>query len=131
MNLNLWNKIVHFFQRYLFLRGLIDHERSQRSRHYLKSAAECTSRAIVSLELADNPITSVAEARKLEGVGKKKKLGSCFQVPWLPHAHYAIIWLNYAFSYYKKKPSWKKYIKIQTCSHNLTKSLWFVFFQIV
>lgn len=51
------------------MRGLIDHEGKQRSRHYLKSAAECTSRAIVSLELAEHEISSVQAARKLDGVG--------------------------------------------------------------
>ncbi|XP_045190631.2 uncharacterized protein LOC123547523 [Mercenaria mercenaria] len=55
--------------RYLFMRGLINHERDQRCHHYLKSAAECTSRAVVSLELADEPIRSVKQARRLEGIG--------------------------------------------------------------
>ncbi|XP_052773176.1 uncharacterized protein LOC128212005 [Mya arenaria] len=56
-------------KRYLFIRGLIDHERSQRCRTYLKSAAEWTSRAIVSLELAVEPVKSVQQARCLEGIG--------------------------------------------------------------
>ncbi|XP_046551414.1 LOW QUALITY PROTEIN: uncharacterized protein LOC124261131 [Haliotis rubra] len=55
--------------RYLFMRGLIQRERWQRTRQYLKSAAECTSRAIVSLELADSPIKSVSQAKTLEGIG--------------------------------------------------------------
>ena len=51
------------------MRGLIEHEGRQRARHYLTSAAEWTSRAIVSLELADTPVKSVKQAKKLEGVG--------------------------------------------------------------
>ena len=51
------------------MRGLIEHEKQQRTRHYLKTAAECTSRAIVSLELSDEPVKTVKQARQLEGVG--------------------------------------------------------------
>ncbi|KAK3095641.1 hypothetical protein FSP39_017049 [Pinctada imbricata] len=51
------------------MRGLISHERFQRSRHYLKSAAECTSRAIVSLELSESAVKSPRQAEKLEGIG--------------------------------------------------------------
>ena len=54
------------------MRGLIEHERQQRTRHYLKSAAECTSRAIVSLELSDESVRSVSQARQLEGVRLSK-----------------------------------------------------------
>ena len=50
------------------MRGLVKHEEDQRRHHYLKSAAECTSRAVVSLELADEPVKSVKQARRLEGV---------------------------------------------------------------
>ncbi|CAH1277003.1 Hypp9453 [Branchiostoma lanceolatum] len=52
-----------------FIRGLIHHERNQRRAHYLKSAAEWTSRAIVSLELEEKPVKSVKQATKLEGIG--------------------------------------------------------------
>ncbi|XP_019626309.1 PREDICTED: uncharacterized protein LOC109471439 [Branchiostoma belcheri] len=55
--------------RYKFIRGLIHHERNQRRAHYLKSAAEWTSRAIVSLELEEKPVKSVKQATKLEGIG--------------------------------------------------------------
>ena len=58
------------------MRGLIEHERQQRTRHYLKSAAECTSRAIVSLELSDEPVRSVSQARQLEGVRLNKTVYS-------------------------------------------------------
>ena len=51
------------------MRGLIEHEKQQRTRHYLKSAAECTSRAVVSLELSEEPVKTVKQARQLEGVG--------------------------------------------------------------
>ena len=51
------------------MRGLIEHEKQQRMRHYLKTAAECTSRAIVSLELSDEPVKTVKQSRQLEGVG--------------------------------------------------------------
>lgn len=54
------------------MRGLINHERDQRRHNYLKSAAECTSRAIVSLELSDEPVRSVKQARRLEGVGQSQ-----------------------------------------------------------
>lgn len=54
------------------MRGLINHERDQRCHSYLKSAAECTSRAIVSLELSDEPVRSVKQARRLAGVGKQQ-----------------------------------------------------------
>ncbi|XP_046342613.1 uncharacterized protein LOC124123459 [Haliotis rufescens] len=62
-------KRKYYDLRYLFMRGLIQRERWQRTRQYLKSAAECTSRAIVSLELADKPIKSVSQAKALEGIG--------------------------------------------------------------
>ncbi|XP_061189749.1 uncharacterized protein LOC133197644 [Saccostrea echinata] len=55
--------------RHQFLRGLIQYEGWQRTRHYLKSAAECTSRAIVSLELSPQPIKSPRQAQKLESIG--------------------------------------------------------------
>ncbi|XP_070541485.1 uncharacterized protein [Ptychodera flava] len=55
--------------RYKYVRGLIRHERDQRRHHFLKQAAEWTSKAIVSLSLADVPIRSVKQAQKLEGVG--------------------------------------------------------------
>ncbi|XP_078667926.1 uncharacterized protein LOC144909692 [Branchiostoma floridae x Branchiostoma belcheri] len=55
--------------RYKFIRGLIHHERNQRRAHYLKSAAEWTSRAVVSLELEEKPVKSVKQATKLEGIG--------------------------------------------------------------
>lgn len=63
--------IVFFieFQRYLFIRGLIALEKFQRTRHYLKSAAECTSKAVVSLDLCEHPIKSIKQAGTLEGVG--------------------------------------------------------------
>lgn len=59
--------------RYLFIRGLLHHEAKQRRVHYLKSAAECTSRAIVSLELCEHPIKSVHQAEKLQGIGGETK----------------------------------------------------------
>lgn len=40
----------------------------QRTKHWLKSSAECTSRAIVSLELCERPVKSTKQAEKLEGV---------------------------------------------------------------
>lgn len=52
--------------RYQFLRGLIQYEEWQRTRHYLKSAAECTSRAIVSLELSPQPIRTPRHAQQLK-----------------------------------------------------------------
>ncbi|XP_074641070.1 uncharacterized protein LOC141898842 [Tubulanus polymorphus] len=55
--------------RHKFIRGLIPLESFQRSRHYFKSAAECTSRAIVSLDLCDIPLKSVKQATQLEGIG--------------------------------------------------------------
>ncbi|XP_062571331.1 uncharacterized protein LOC134233385 [Saccostrea cucullata] len=55
--------------RHQFLRGLIQYEGWQRTRHYLKSAAECTSRAIVSLELSPQPIKSPRQAQKLQNIG--------------------------------------------------------------
>ena len=56
--------------------GLIDHEGKQRSRHYLKSAAECTSKAVVSLELAEQLIFTEKDAKKLEGVSDQLKCAS-------------------------------------------------------
>ncbi|XP_041369650.1 uncharacterized protein LOC121383623 [Gigantopelta aegis] len=56
--------------KYLFIRGLINYEKWQRSRHYLKSAAEWTSRAIVSLELTLHHIKTVHQAMRLEGIGR-------------------------------------------------------------
>ncbi|XP_021363949.1 uncharacterized protein LOC110457159 isoform X2 [Mizuhopecten yessoensis] len=55
------------------MRGLIQQEIKQRRVHYLKSAAECTSRAIVSLELSEDPIKSVHQAEKLQGIGGETK----------------------------------------------------------
>lgn len=53
------------------MRGLIASEQLQRSRHYLTSAAEWTSRAIVSLDLAEKPVKSIKQASQLEGVRTK------------------------------------------------------------
>ena len=50
------------------MRGLIETETHQRKFHYLKSAAECTSKAIVSLETHEHPIKSLKQAQALEGV---------------------------------------------------------------
>lgn len=55
--------------KYKFIRGLIGYEKDQRKFNYLKSAAEWTSRAIVSLDLADGEIRSVKQAEKLEAIG--------------------------------------------------------------
>ncbi|XP_057306464.1 uncharacterized protein LOC130644757 isoform X1 [Hydractinia symbiolongicarpus] len=55
--------------KYKFIRGLIGYEKYQRKFNYLKSAAEWTSRAIVSLDLADSEIRSVKQAEKLEAIG--------------------------------------------------------------
>nr|XP_006813158.1 PREDICTED: uncharacterized protein LOC102804073 [Saccoglossus kowalevskii] len=55
--------------RFKYIRGLIRHERDQRRQHYLKQAAEWTSKAIVSLSLTDAPIRSIKQAQKLEGIG--------------------------------------------------------------
>ncbi|XP_076461826.1 uncharacterized protein LOC143294275 [Babylonia areolata] len=41
----------------------------QRGKHYLKSAAECTSKAIVSLELSDKNINTAKQAIRLESIG--------------------------------------------------------------
>ncbi|CAC5425947.1 unnamed protein product [Mytilus coruscus] len=63
-------------QKYKFIRGLQRQEVYQKTKHWLKSSAECTSRAIVSLELYDRPVKSTKQAEKLEGIGTeiKKKL---------------------------------------------------------
>ncbi|VDI68102.1 Hypothetical predicted protein [Mytilus galloprovincialis] len=62
--------------KYKFIRGLQRQEVYQRTKHWLKSSAECTSRAIVSLELCERPVKSTKQAEKLEGIGAeiKKKL---------------------------------------------------------
>lgn len=52
----------------MFVRGLQAHERMQRGKHYLKSAAECTSKAIVSLELSDKNINTAKQAVRLQAV---------------------------------------------------------------
>ncbi|KXJ14619.1 Crossover junction endonuclease MUS81 [Exaiptasia diaphana] len=52
-----------------FIRGLIKHEHQQRRHQFLKQAAEWTSKAIVSLSLASEPIRSAKQATMLEGVG--------------------------------------------------------------
>ncbi|XP_013403533.1 uncharacterized protein LOC106168870 [Lingula anatina] len=57
--------------RYKFIRGLIEYEGYQRNCVYLKSAAEWTSKAIISLELSQEPVKSVNQAAKLEGIGKE------------------------------------------------------------
>ncbi|CAG2231294.1 unnamed protein product [Mytilus edulis] len=63
-------------KKYKFIRGLQRQEVYQRTKHWLKSSAECTSRAIVSLELCERPVKSTKQAEKLEGIGAeiKKKL---------------------------------------------------------
>ncbi|KAL5021381.1 hypothetical protein ScPMuIL_000536 [Solemya velum] len=68
-------------ERYLFIRGLVQQEKWQRTRHYLKSAAECTSRAIVSLELSEKPVRTVKQGRSLEGIGGEtmKKLKHIYE----------------------------------------------------
>lgn len=55
-------------KRYMFMRGLQAHERMQRGKHYLKSAAECTSKAIVSLELSEKNINTAKQAMQLLAV---------------------------------------------------------------
>ena len=52
----------------MFIRGLLHHERYQRTKSWLKSSSEWTSRAIVSLDLSDHPIKSIKQASKLEAV---------------------------------------------------------------
>jgi hypothetical protein len=60
--------LLPLFQKYKYIRGFLALERSQRHHHFTKSAAEWTSKAIVSLELHSEPIKSVAQATQLEGV---------------------------------------------------------------
>ena len=60
--------IFFFLQKYKFIRGLISYEKYQRRFNYLKAAAEWTSRAIVSLDLAEGEIRSVKQAQQLEAV---------------------------------------------------------------
>ena len=60
--------VVVFLQRYMFMRGLLAHERMQRGKHYLKSAAECTSKAVVSLELSDKNVNTAKQALRLQAV---------------------------------------------------------------
>ncbi|XP_048585202.1 uncharacterized protein LOC5515026 isoform X1 [Nematostella vectensis] len=57
-------------QKYKFIRGLIKAEHSQRRHQFNKQAAEWTSKAIVSLSLAEGPIKSPKQASQLEGIGK-------------------------------------------------------------
>ena len=53
------------------MRGLIEYEKWQRKKHYLKASAEWTSKAIVSLELSEKPIKNATQATKLDGVSEK------------------------------------------------------------
>ncbi|KAL8562747.1 hypothetical protein ACOMHN_022622 [Nucella lapillus] len=62
-------KRKYYDLRYMFMRGLQAHERMQRGKHYLKSAAECTSKAIVSLELSEKNVNTTKQAVRLEGIG--------------------------------------------------------------
>lgn len=61
----------HFhFQKHKFIRFLMKQESYQRKRNWLKSAAEWSSKGIVSLELSLGPVISARGTEDLDGVSK-------------------------------------------------------------
>lgn len=58
--------------RFKFIRGLLQYERGLRRKHWEKANAEVVGRAIVALDLHDNPIHSARQAEvEITGIGTK------------------------------------------------------------
>ena len=56
---------------------ILDHKKYQHKSNYLKAAAECTSRANLSVKMHDGPVKSVKNFQQVEAINRSIGKKSC------------------------------------------------------